>query len=130
MERGAVALHSGELMKRTRDRMPEDHGTREMTVAARETIAADEPRRVGRGAFRRSAFLLTMLIACLLVARPAGALVELDITSGNIQPMPIAIPNFLGGGADAELGANIASVITNDLEHSGLFLPIAATSFP
>ena len=60
--------------------------------------------------------------------RGQSALVTLDVTSGNINPIPIAIPNFLG--ADSGLGANIAAVITNDLKRSGLFLPVDPSAFP
>src|SRR5690606_14077072 len=52
------------------------------------------------------------------------------ITDGNFQPIPIAIPNFIsGGGADAEVGANVAGVITADLLRSGLFAPIGQAAF-
>jgi len=61
---------------------------------------------------------------------PGAALVQLQVTGGTVQPLPIAIPNFLAGGAEAELGANIAAVITNDLKRSGLFAPIDPASFP
>jgi TolB protein len=66
----------------------------------------------------------------LLAATGSGrALVQLQITGGNIQPLPIAIPDFLAGGPDAQLGSQIAGVITDDLKRSGLFLPIDPASF-
>jgi TolB protein len=63
------------------------------------------------------------------VSAPASALVEIDITRGNIEPLPIAIPNFQGGGQDAKLGMDVAAVITADLKRSGLFQPIDPATF-
>jgi TolB protein len=63
-------------------------------------------------------------------ARPAGAIVRLDITQGNVQPMPIAITQFVAGSpgeGDAAQGAS--AVITNDLQRSGLFAPINPQAF-
>src|SRR5690606_12008034 len=67
------------------------------------------------------------LLCLALLAHPAAALVELDVTRGNIKPLPIALPAFVG---DGELGPGIAEVITNDLQRSGLFVPIEAGLFP
>ena len=36
-----------------------------------------------------------------LSSRPARAVVQIDVTQGNIQPLPIAIPDFLGSGSGA-----------------------------
>jgi TolB protein len=66
----------------------------------------------------------------LALPRPASALLRLDITQGTVQPMPIALPDFLGAsGADAEVGRNVTQVITNDLKRSGLFAPISPQAF-
>ena len=99
-----------------------------MTVSAFATDARG--RRRSNGAI--PAFLLLVVALCSLGAsvRPADALVELDITRGKIQPLPIAIPNFYAAPADAQLAADIASVISDDLRHSGLFLPVDPSSFP
>ncbi|KAB2869611.1 MAG: Tol-Pal system protein TolB [Bauldia sp.] len=76
-------------------------------------------------------FLLIAACLCLAASvRPADALVELDITRGNVQPLPIAIPGFLAPAADTQIGADIAAVISSDLRRSGLFLPIDPASFP
>ncbi len=48
-------------------------------------------------------------------------------TQGTIAPIPIAIPVFLG--PDAKLAADVADVITADLDHSGLFRPLDRASF-
>ena len=61
---------------------------------------------------------------------PAHAVVELNITQGNIQPMPIAIPDFASDGSiDAKSAQEISDVVSNDLKSSGLFLPIDPAAF-
>ncbi|MEO2039359.1 MAG: Tol-Pal system protein TolB, partial [Martelella sp.] len=64
-------------------------------------------------------------IAVLFVT-PANALVEIDISSGNVQPLPIAITNFM---SDDGLGADISGVIAADLKRSGLFKPVDSSAF-
>jgi TolB protein len=55
----------------------------------------------------------------------AFAALKLDVTQGNVQPMPIALPDFVGGApADSEVSRNVTGVITNNLRRSGLFAPI------
>src|SRR5438270_10184170 len=64
------------------------------------------------------------------MVHPAGAVLRLEVTEGNVQPLPIAIPDFLGGSpADGELARNISQVITADLRRSGLFAPIEPAAF-
>jgi TolB protein len=48
-------------------------------------------------------------------------------TQGTLEPIPIAIPPFLG--ADPQLSADIASVVTADLERSALFTALDPASF-
>ena len=67
------------------------------------------------------------IILLALAPQPALAVLKIDVTRGTIQPLPIAIPPFLGG--DAKLGTEIAQVVTNDLKRSGLFQPIDPASF-
>ena len=57
---------------------------------------------------------------------PANALVEININKGNVEPLPIAITDFLAGG---ELGAQISSIVAADLKRSGLFAPIDKGAF-
>ena len=35
--------------------------------------------------------------------RPAAAVLRIDVTQGNIQPMPVALPDFAGGAQGDEL---------------------------
>jgi TolB protein len=64
--------------------------------------------------------------AFALAPRAAHAVLKIDVTQGTIQPLPIAVTDFVG---DGELGRNIAGVITNDLRRSGLFAPIDQAAF-
>ncbi len=60
------------------------------------------------------------------VTLPARALVEIDVNKGNVEPLPIAITDFLAGDA---LGTEIANVVAADLKRSGLFAPIDKGAF-
>jgi TolB protein len=60
----------------------------------------------------------------------AWALLQLDVTQGNIQPMPVALPDFVGGGGgDAEPARNVTQVITSNLRRCGLFAPIDPAAY-
>ncbi len=58
-----------------------------------------------------------VIAASLVSTMPARAVVEININKGVVEPLPIAITDFLS--AD-QLGPNITSVIAADLERSGL----------
>ena len=75
--------------------------------------------------------VLCATFAALLGAPlPASAALQVDVNQGNIQPLPIAIPDFVAGGPnDAQAGANIAGVVRADLERSGLFRPLDQRGF-
>lgn len=75
--------------------------------------------------------ILLLCVAALSLASPtARAEVRIDITRGNIEPLPIAIPEFFGlSAAESELGRNIADVIQNDLVNSGLFRAVDRAAF-
>ena len=65
-----------------------------------------------------------------LSARYAAAVTRLDITEGNFQPMPIAIPTFFGGAdSDNDTAAGVTQIITANLKGSGLFLPVDPAAF-
>jgi TolB protein len=77
--------------------------------------------------FSKSHSLRYVLIACALVFTGAAqAQVRVDITQGQIQPMPIAITDFVG---DSEVAREISNVVEADLRRSGLFAPIDKTAF-
>ena len=70
--------------------------------------------------------LLAALGMAVSTAIPARALVEIDLTQGNVQPLPIAIADFQS--ADG-IGAQIAGVVEADLRSSGLFAPVEKAAF-
>lgn len=72
---------------------------------------------------------VALALALTAMAGPATALVEIDITRGNVEPLPIAIPAFAGSGADIQLGADIAEIVSSDLRRSGLFIPLDPSTF-
>ncbi|WP_102868866.1 Tol-Pal system beta propeller repeat protein TolB [Pseudovibrio exalbescens] len=72
---------------------------------------------------RVKSLFLTVLASVALLS-PAHALIEIDITQGNLEPMPIALPVFATNGPQADLGQEITGIVTADLKRSGLFRPI------
>jgi TolB protein len=61
---------------------------------------------------------------------PARAVVRLDVTQGNIQPMPIAVPDFASVATqDPAAGRNISAIISSNLQRSGFFAPIDPAAF-
>jgi TolB protein len=75
----------------------------------------------------RASRLLFAPVALLLLALPAHADLRLDITRGQVQPLPIAIPVLAGG--ENQAGSDIAGVVSADLQSSGLFRPLDPHSF-
>src|SRR5438128_4943208 len=73
----------------------------------------------------RLAFLLLVL-----VPSPVLAELRIDITGGKVEPLPIAIPAFAGGGGEeVQTGRDLAQVVSADLESSGLFRPLDPRAF-
>jgi len=68
--------------------------------------------------------LASLMLVTVSVATPAAAQIEINVNKGDVQPLPIAIPAF--GGTR---GADIAQVITGNLERSGLFAPIGQQAY-
>ena len=82
------------------------------------------------GFFKRAQLGLIVAFVVTLFAAPAFADVHVDITRGNVEPIPIAIPSFYGSnGNAAQYGRDIAQVVTNDLVRSGLFSAVDPRSF-
>ena len=74
--------------------------------------------------------LFFALVAACASAMPALASLQVDVTKGNIQPLPIAIPDFVAASpSDTATGQNIAAVIRADLDRSGLFQSLNPKSF-
>ena len=65
-----------------------------------------------------------------LSPRPAAAVLKLDVTQGNVQPVPIAIPDFVAVGLpDPAGGRNVSQIIASNLRRSGLFAPIDQAAY-
>jgi TolB protein len=70
------------------------------------------------------------LVILLQAGSPLRAELRIDITSGKVEPLPIAIPSFSGSGNDeGQAGQEIAGVVSADLDRSGLFRPLDPRSF-
>ena len=76
--------------------------------------------------------LFFILLINIFLAKNSFALVEIDITRGNLDPLPIAISpihvdikseNFEGLKIK-ELGADISKIIENNFKATGLFNPL------
>jgi TolB protein len=73
---------------------------------------------------------LATLLFLVLGALPARAQLKVDITRGQVQPLPIAIVEFQGPPPEAgRIGREIADVVSADLERSGLFRPLDRRAF-
>ena len=73
---------------------------------------------------------------CLAVAVLASPLraqegpLRIEITEGVIEPMPVAVPDFIAETpAAAQFARDIAEVVRNNLAGSGLFRPIPSNAF-
>jgi TolB protein len=61
-------------------------------------------------------------LPALAQAQQGGQSAVIDVDRARAAPIPIAIPDFGGAdGAASQLGRDLVSVITNDLQGSGLF---------
>ena len=75
------------------------------------------------------AFALTALLLTLPAAAQQGPL-RIEITEGVIEPLPVAVPEFIAENPAAdEYAANIAQVIAADLTGTGLFREIPRGAF-
>ncbi|MGC6439776.1 MAG: Tol-Pal system beta propeller repeat protein TolB [Candidatus Puniceispirillaceae bacterium] len=75
-------------------------------------------------------FITLILVVTGLGLSPASAQLRLDITEGQVAPIPIAIADFTGlDGVPSDVGRQIAQIISDDLRSSGLFQPIDSAAF-
>ena len=78
---------------------------------------------------RRATFVLTA-VAVLVLPSAVQAQLTIDVTSGTVKPLPIAVPDFIPQSPEAQkLATDLATVIANDLQRSGLFAPIDKGAF-
>jgi TolB protein len=76
-----------------------------------------------------ASFLTVVTIAAGFAAMatlPARALVEIDVNKGVVEPLPVAITDFLSGDGT---GSEISQIVAADLRRSGLFAPIDKGAF-
>src|SRR5258708_20588723 len=112
-------------MERRRDYLRRTGNDRGLTVAGiapggRAAIDADSTaRRLSR---RRVIMLGAGAAAGALAGfspQRAAAVLKLDVTQGNVQPVPIAIPDFVGVGLqDPAAGRNLSPIIASHLPRS------------
>jgi TolB protein len=80
--------------------------------------------------FRGGGIALVAAVFALGVAAPAHAQLRVDITEGHLNPMPVAVIDFLGENTAAQqLGRDVASIIRANLDRSGLFRPVEPSAF-
>src|SRR5436305_5692210 len=66
----------------------------------------------------------------LIASSPSLAQLRLRVDEGNVQPIPMAIPDFIAGTpGDTEVARGMTQVITNNLRRSGLFQPIEPAAY-
>src|SRR5690349_7297734 len=123
-------------MERRRDYLrPPRHDPR--LTAAAVTPGARAMIDVDSTAMRLSGRRLIMLCAgaaagalASLSPRQAAAVLKLAVTQGNVRPVPIAIPDFIGVGVqDPAAGRNVSQIIASNLRRSGLFAPIDPAAY-
>lgn len=72
-------------------------------------------------------FILAML---LINPITASAITTIDITRGNAEPIPVAIPFFTGDTSqEKQIGRQMSELIASDLESTGLFRAIPHEAF-
>lgn len=68
-------------------------------------------------------FVTLLLIVAGVVCRPAHAIIEIEITQGGENAIPIAIVPF-GWSGSGELPEDVAAIVDADLQRSGAFSPL------
>ena len=70
-----------------------------------------------------------LIILFFIISLKAQSL-EITLSQGTVKPTPIAVTNLFSNNATLDkLGKNIASVISDNLQRSGLFIPINQKAF-
>ena len=78
---------------------------------------------------RANKHLILIFIICYLTNFYAHSL-EVTLTQGTIKPTPIAITDFFANEVNSQkIGKNISQLISDNLERSGLFIPIDKKAF-
>ena len=85
----------------------------------------------GNGLWRTLLLSLFAFMLFTISASTVGAQTQrLDITEGQIAPIPVAIAEFTGpDGLPSEVGRQISQIISDDLVSSGLFSAVDSAAF-
>jgi TolB protein len=100
--------------------------TSSLKSVSREGLSSNAPLT------RRRALLLgaAVGVGAGLGVEPATAVLRFDLNQGNVQPLPIALPDFLAGGqSDGQSARAVSQIISANLKRSGLFAPIDPAAF-
>ncbi len=80
--------------------------------------------------------LITVMFSVVMVASSAYAQLKVDVTRGSVDPLPLAIPDFVPAvdietatGSLSEIGASISQVVGANLASTGLFRTIDQAAF-
>lgn len=74
--------------------------------------------------------LVAVMAAGMAVSAASSQTLRLDITEGQIAPIPVAVADFTGlDGVPSDVGRQISQVISDDLISSGLFTAIDSAAF-
>ena len=93
-----------------------------------------EPRKAAYdrrgGPLPTTLWLLALTFAIVVPLVSAQADLRVDITRGQVEPMPVAISDLYDESDDAaKFGRRISEVVARNLERSGLFRPIDQRAF-
>lgn len=77
---------------------------------------------------RRAMLASGLASAAMLAASPALAQLQITVSGGNFNPLPIAIPDF--ASSDPAFSREVTQVVRNNLVNSGLFRLIDPASYP
>ncbi len=114
--------------------MHDQCGTSDLIPASDLNRRSREGRRSQAPMTRRRAVLLGAAAGVGALAGLGGdearAVLRFDLNQGNVQPLPIALPDFLAGSpSDGQAARAISQIITANLRRSGLFAPIDPAAF-
>ena len=81
-------------------------------------------------AYLRKLASMVLLAIGVSLSTASSQTLRLDITEGQIAPIPVAVADFTGlDGVPSDVGRQIAQVISDDLVSSGLFTAIDSAAF-
>ncbi|MDB5491136.1 MAG: tolB [Micavibrio sp.] len=73
--------------------------------------------------------ILMFAFALMIMPVSAHAALQVNVNSGKMDPMPIAVTNFASVGGPSEMATGIPKIISDNLERTGLFKPINPSAF-